>query len=59
MAAEDFRNHLRRLSGTINVMISELVRGEPLCVKRAKAGFIAEEWAAGHGHAAGEQHVDR
>src|SRR6516225_6203826 len=54
-AAQDFGDHLRRLAGTVYAVVGKLIRREALSVERAKAGFVAEQRAAGHGHAAGEQ----
>jgi len=48
----------RRFACTVHAIIGELVRGHALRVQFAEAGFIAEKWAAGHGHAAREQDFD-
>jgi len=57
-AAEDFGDDLRWFTGAVDAMVGELVGREALGVERAEAGFVAEERAARHGHAAGEQDVD-
>ena len=57
-AAEDFGNDARGFSGAVDAMVGLLIRRETLRVERAEAGLIAEERAAGHGHAAGEQNVE-
>ena len=49
----------RGFASAIHAIIGELVRGQALRVKVAKAGFIAEKWAAGHSHAPREQSFDR
>src|SRR5216683_7699249 len=49
----------RGFASAIHAIIGELVRGQALRVKVAKARFIAEKWAAGHSHAAREQSFDR
>src|SRR5262249_6885257 len=46
------------LSGTVHPMIRELIRGNTLGVERAKAGFVAKERTAGHGHAARQKRLD-
>ena len=49
----------RGIASAIHAIVGELVRGQALRVKVAKARFIAEKWAAGHGHATREQSFDR
>src|SRR5579872_686058 len=56
--AKNFGDDARRIAGTIDAMLGELIGRETLRVERAEAGFVAEERAAGHGHAAGEQDFD-
>ena len=56
--AEDFGHDLGGIAGAIHAKIGELIGGQALRVKGAKTGFIAEERAAGHGHAAGEKKLD-
>jgi hypothetical protein len=57
-ATQNFGDDLRRLAGAIDSMVGELIGGETLRVEGAETGFVAEQWAASHGHAAGEQNVD-
>jgi hypothetical protein len=57
-AAKDFRDNRGGIARTVNAKIGELVGDDALRVKRAEAGFIAEERAAGHGHAAGKKDFD-
>src|ERR1035438_4904959 len=57
--AQDFRNYIAGIAGAVDAMVGELVRGQALGIERAEALFIAEERAAGHGHAAGEQQGGR
>src|SRR5262249_40020968 len=42
-----------------DAVIGELIRRQALGIERAKAGFVSEEWATGHGHTALEQDIDR
>jgi hypothetical protein len=58
-AAEDFRDDLRGFGGAVHAIVRELIRGQALFVERAEAGFVAEERAAGHGHAAGKKYFKR
>lgn len=58
-AAKNFSDNLTRFAGTVDPVVGELIRREPLRVERAETGFVAEEWPAGHGHAAGEKQFDR
>jgi hypothetical protein len=58
-AAEDFRDDLRGFGRAVDAIVRELIRGQALLVKRAEAGLITEERAAGHGHAAGKQNFER
>jgi hypothetical protein len=53
--AEDFGDDARGFGGAVDAMIGELVGREALRVQGTEAGFVAEERAAGHGHAAGKQ----
>jgi hypothetical protein len=57
-AAEDFCYDLSGIAGAVHTMIRQLIRGKTLRMERAKAGFIAKERAAGHGHTAGKQKLD-
>src|SRR5580704_3433317 len=57
-AAQDFADNRSRIAGTIHAKVSELIRRQTLRVQGAKTGFVPEEWAAGHGHAARKQDVD-
>ena len=43
----------------VHAEVGKLIRGKALGVERAKTRFVAEERAAGHGHAAGEKSFDR
>jgi len=54
-AAENFGDNGGRIAGTVDAKIGKLIGNDPLRMKRAEAGFIAEERAAGHRHAAGKQ----
>lgn len=58
-AAEDFRDDLSGITGTVHAIVRELIRGKALRMESAEAGFIAKERAAGHGHAAREEKFDR
>ena len=58
-AAEDFGDDLGSFSGTVHAVVGKLVGREALGVERSKAGFIAEERATRHGHAARKQNFDR
>src|SRR5271157_1578879 len=58
-AAQDFADHGGKVAGTLDTIISKLVRREPLRVERAKAGFVAEQWPSRHGHATRQQNFDR
>lgn len=53
--AQDFGDDAGGFAGAINAVIGELVGRKTLCVECAEAGFVAEERAAGHRHAAAEQ----
>ena len=57
-AAENFGDDDGGVAGTVDAKISELVRNNALGVQAAEAGFIAEERAARHGHAAGKKDFD-
>ncbi len=57
-AAKNFRDDLAAFTGAVHAKIGELVGGDALGVQGAEAGFVAEERAAGHRHAAGEQNFD-
>jgi hypothetical protein len=57
-AAEDFSDNLRGLTGTVDTIVSKLIRGKTLRMESAEAGFVTKERAAGHGHAAREQDFD-
>ena len=57
-AAKYFGDDDGGITGAVNAKIGQLVRNDPLRVKSAEAGFIAEKRAAGHGHAAGEKDLD-
>ena len=56
--AKDFSDDLGRFAGAIHVKIGQLVGRQPLSIERAKAGFIAEKWAASHGHAARKKNLN-
>ena len=56
--SEDFGDDLGGVARAVDAIISELIRGDALRVKSAKAGFIAKERPAGHGHAAGEEKIN-
>jgi len=58
-AAENFRDDLGGFAGAVNAIVGELIGRQALGVERAEAGFIAEKRAAGHGHATGEEDVER
>jgi hypothetical protein len=58
-ATKNFGDNKGRVAGALNAKISELIRGETLRMERAEAGFVAEQGATGHGHAAREQNVYR
>ena len=55
--AQNFRDHACGVGGAIDAMVRELIRGKALSVEGAETLFVAEERAAGHGHAAGEEQV--
>ncbi len=55
--AQNFRDHAGGVAGAIDAMVGELIRGQALGVEGAKTLFVAEERAAGHGHAAGEEEI--
>ena len=55
VAAEDFGNDASGFAGAVDAMVGKLVGGKALRVEGAEAGFVAEERATGHGHAAGEE----
>ncbi len=57
-AAQDFSDDAGGIIGTVNAKIGELVRHDALRVKRAEAGFIAEQWATRHGHTPGKKDFD-
>ena len=56
--AENFGDDAGGFAGAVDAMIGELIGRQALRMERAEAGFVAEERAAGHGHAAGEQDFD-
>src|SRR4029077_12721731 len=58
-AAENLRDDLGGFAGAVNAIVGELIGRQALNVERAEAGFIAEERAAGHGHATREEDVER
>jgi hypothetical protein len=58
-AAKDLRNDLSGFAGAVDAIISQLIGRKTLGIKGAETGFVAEERAAGHGHAAGEENFDR
>jgi hypothetical protein len=58
-AAENLRDDLCGFGGAVHAIVRELIRRQALFVERAEAGFVAEERAAGHGHAAGKQNFER
>jgi len=57
-ATKNFGDDHGGVAGAVHAKIGKLVRNNTLGVKRAEAGFIAEERAARHGHAAREQDFD-
>src|SRR5258708_4782730 len=57
-AAQNFRDNLRRFASAVHPVIRELIGGQSLCVKRAEAGFVTKEWAAGHGHTSRQEDFD-
>ena len=57
-AADNFGDNGGRIAGTVDAKIGKLIGNDPLRMKRAEAGFIAEERPAGHSHAAGEKDLD-
>src|SRR5882724_680864 len=57
-AAENFRNDLGGFAGAVNAIVGELIGRQALGIECAKAGFIAEKRAPGHGHATREENVD-
>lgn len=57
--AEDFGDDASGFAGAVDAVIGELIGRETLRVQGAEAGLVAEERAAGHGHAAGEKDFDR
>jgi hypothetical protein len=52
--AEDFRDDLSGIARAVHTKVSKLIRRKTLGVESAKAGFIAKERSASHGHAARE-----
>jgi len=54
-AAENFGDNGSGIAGAVDAEIGELVGGEALGVQRAEAGFVAEQRAAGHGHATSKE----
>jgi len=56
--AKNFSDDGGGVAGTVHAKIGELVRNDALRVKRAKAGLVAEQRAAGHGHAARKKNLD-
>ena len=52
--AEDFRDDLSGIARAVHTKVGKLIRRKTLGVQGAKAGFIAEERSASHGHAARE-----
>jgi hypothetical protein len=57
-AAQNFRDDLGGLAGTVHAVIGKLIRRETLSVQRAEAGFVTEKRTAGHGHATRKQNFD-
>jgi hypothetical protein len=57
-AAENFSDDLGGFGGAVNAIVGELIGRQALGVERAKTGFIAKKWAAGHGHATCEEDFD-
>src|SRR5258708_19086719 len=53
--AENFGYDLRGVGGAVDAVIGGLIGREALRVEGAETFFIAEERAAGHGHAAAEE----
>ena len=56
--AENFGDDAGGFAGAVDAMVGELVGRQALRMERAEAGFVAEERAAGHGHAAREEDFD-
>src|SRR6266478_1062754 len=56
---QNLGHHAGRLSGAVHAVIRQLIGRQPLRVERAKAGLVAKERAAGHGHAPGQQDLWR
>src|SRR5258705_10342526 len=57
-AAQNFGDDGGGIRGTVHAKIGELVRNDALGVQRAETGFIAEQWAARHGHATREKNFN-
>src|SRR6516164_4566946 len=58
-AAQHLGNHARGFAGTVDALVGQLIGGDTLRIERTKAGFVAEQRASSHGHAAGQQNLDR
>src|SRR5580704_15165701 len=56
--AEDFGDDAGGVAASDEAVIGELIGRETLRVQGAEAGLVAEERAAGHGHAASEEDFD-
>jgi hypothetical protein len=56
--AQDIGDDERWFASAVHAVVGELIGRKPLRMQRAKAGFIAEKRASGHGHAAREQSFD-
>jgi hypothetical protein len=56
--AQDVGDDERWFTGAVHAVVGQLVGGNALRMQGAKAEFVTEERAAGHGHAAREQSFD-
>src|SRR5260370_19337665 len=56
--AEKFCNDAGGFAGTVDAVVGLLIGRQTLRVKGAKAGLVAKQRAAGHGHTAGQQNVE-
>ena len=57
-AAQNFRDNLGWLAGTVHAVVGKLIGRETQGVERAKAGFVTEKRTPGHGHASRQQNFD-
>jgi hypothetical protein len=56
-AAEDFGDYAGRFAGAVNAVVGLLIGRETLRIEGSEARLVAEQRAAGHGHAASEQNI--